>query len=57
MTKTKSIICPRPRLDPDPDLVQRLVTRRLALRLGLTLPVAAAVASLAGLGPNSGRRG
>ena len=43
--------------DNDPALVQALVNRRIAFRLGVSLPVAAVVASLAGLGPNVGRTG
>ena len=34
------------------DVLQAVVHRRLAFKLGLTLPVAATVAALAGLGPN-----
>ncbi|TDR95672.1 hypothetical protein [Enterovirga rhinocerotis] len=39
----------------DPDFVQAIVHRRTAMRWGLPLPVAAAVASLAGLGPDARR--
>lgn len=39
----------------DPGLAQSIVHRRLAMRLGLSLPVAAVVATLAGLGPDAGR--
>ena len=41
----------------DPDTAQNVVHRRLAMRFGLSLPVAAAMAALAGLGPQGGRRG
>ncbi|TDR93058.1 hypothetical protein [Enterovirga rhinocerotis] len=54
-TKTK---LPAPMVRPaelDPDLVQAIVHRRTAMRWGLSLPVAAAVASLTGLGPDAGR--
>jgi hypothetical protein len=40
--------------DLDLEALRAVVSRRLALRLGLTLPVASAVASLAGLGPRLG---
>lgn len=40
----------------DEDALRALVHRRLALRHGLTLSVAAAIAQLAGLGPED-RRG
>ena len=46
---------PKPQTsDLDLEALRAVVSRRLALRLGLTLPVAAAVASLAGLGPRNG---
>lgn len=42
--------------EPDRTVLQAVVDRRLALRLGLSLPVAAVVAQLAGLGPREARR-
>ncbi|WP_375460587.1 hypothetical protein [uncultured Enterovirga sp.] len=41
----------RPHL-ADRDVLQAVVTRRLAMRFGITAPLAATVAALAGLGPN-----
>lgn len=40
---------------PDADVLAAIVSRRLAMRFGLTAPIAAAVAALNGLGPQSGR--
>lgn len=53
---------PRPALDlrppqADRDVLYAVVTRRLAFRLGLTLPVAATVTALAGICPDHGRAG
>lgn len=45
-----------PILDPDRTALEAVVARRLALRMGLSLPVAAVTAALAGLGPREARR-
>lgn len=38
---------------PDSIVVQAAIDRRLALRLGVSLPVAATLAALAGIGPQT----
>lgn len=40
----------------DPDTMQRIVDRRVALKLGVSTPLGAAIAALIGAGPNNGRR-
>ena len=53
----KAIATPSaPPLEQDRAALQAVINRRLALRLGLSLPVAAVVAQLAGLGPQEARR-
>ena len=40
---------------PDPSHLQAHVARRIASRLGVSMPVAALLAHLAGIGPEAGR--
>ena len=53
---TNAVIATPPTAEPDRSALQAVVNRRLALRLGLSLPVAAVVAQLAGLGPKEARQ-
>ena len=55
-TKTRLPAPVSPAFALDPGIAETVVHRRLAMRLGLSLPVAAVVATLAGLGPDA-RRG
>ena len=56
--KTPSTTAPTstPTAEQDRAALHTVIDRRLALRLGLSLPVAAVVAQLAGLGPREARR-
>lgn len=57
MSRTKTVTNAAPILAADPARIQSLVDRRLAMRLGMSLPLAATVAALAGLGPRTERVG
>jgi hypothetical protein len=55
--KSEIVTNDQARVPPDPVRIQAVVDRRLAMRLGVSLPTAAVIAALAGLGPQAERRG
>lgn len=52
-TVTKSLTYRPTEATPDSAVLQSVINRRLALRLTVSLPVAATYAALAGIGPQS----
>ena len=53
MSRTRTVTNDSTEIASDPARIQRIVDRRVAMRFGVSLPLAATINALAGRGPRS----